>query len=262
NRLKALKSAAIEVGFKFIEGFTGKAGGAITDFTEKLRKFDVESIVKGIGKAFKILKPWLKAAYDVFKVLKYVLPFVVVGIVAFTVAQWNLNAALAANPVGAVVIALWAMVAVAIIVVRYWDEITAALRAAWNWINNIFNNPALRIAMAMFAQPLLIILGIIQTIVDLLSGKGWKSFLNLGGPIKAFTDILGITKAGGQWRDTEKERATAMSSNIAMLESRSTVTNRSTLDVNFSNPPAGMTAKQKGKSPDINLDLGLSGVRF
>ncbi|HEC61160.1 MAG TPA: phage tail tape measure protein, partial [bacterium] len=75
NRLKALKSAAIEVGFKFIEGFTGKAGGAITDFTEKLRKFDVESIVKGIGKAFKILKPWLKAAYDVFSKLKYILPF-------------------------------------------------------------------------------------------------------------------------------------------------------------------------------------------
>ena len=105
NRLKALKSAAIELGFKFIEGFGGKAGGAIKDFTEKLRKFDVEPIVKGIGKAFKELKPWLKAAYDIFvklwPVIKKWGPAVLgiaVAVKVWSIAQGLLNLAMNANP--------------------------------------------------------------------------------------------------------------------------------------------------------------------
>ena len=103
NRLKALKSAAIEVGFKFIEGFSGKAGGAIKEFTEKLRKFDPEPIVKGIAEAFKILKPYLKAAYDIFlklwPIIKLMAPgilLVVLALKAWKLAQLGLNLAMLA----------------------------------------------------------------------------------------------------------------------------------------------------------------------
>jgi uncharacterized membrane protein len=42
------------------------------------------------------------------------------------------------------------------------------------------------------------ILSTIQTIIDLVNGKGWKSFLNMTGPLKAISDMVGLTQAGGQ----------------------------------------------------------------
>ncbi len=57
----------------------------------------------------------------------------------------------------------------------------------------------------------------------------------------------------------------SMSPNAGLIESRSTTTNRSTVDVNFNNPPAGTAIKQTGKAPGINLNLGpagLTGVRW
>jgi hypothetical protein len=43
----------------------------------------------------------------------------------------------------------------------------------------------------------------------------------------------------------------------------STTTERSILDVNFANPPAGMTARQTGQAPGISVNLGqtLGGSR-
>ncbi len=117
NRLKALKSAAIELGFKFIEGFGGKAGEAIKDFTEKLRKFDPAPIVKGIKEAFKILGPYLKAAYDIFlklwPIIKIMAPgilLVVLALKAWKLAQLGLNLAMLAmnaHPILAVASAIF-----------------------------------------------------------------------------------------------------------------------------------------------------------
>jgi hypothetical protein len=55
KRLAALKSAAIEVGFKFLDAFKNKGVGAIESITAKLRIFDVQPIitaVKNIGNTF------------------------------------------------------------------------------------------------------------------------------------------------------------------------------------------------------------------
>lgn len=201
-----------------------------------------------IWEALQKLNPFLRAAYDIFVWLKPILPFVAGGLLAVMAAQWALNAAMAANPIGAVIISLEALILVAIIVVRYWKQITTALRSAWNWINNIFNNPVLRIAMSMFAQPLLFILGIIQTIVDLLSGKGWKSFLNMTGPWKGLMDALGITKGSGQW-------GAPISPNVGIVESRQY--NEWSGELHISGAPPGSTYRQKGKgAPKTTMDLG------
>lgn len=48
-----------------------------------------------------------------------------------TAAQWAFNAALSANPVGAVILALVALVAVVVLVINYWDEISSAVSSVW-----------------------------------------------------------------------------------------------------------------------------------
>ena len=158
----------------------------------------VEQAFGMIRDAFRFIGPFLKVALDLFLGLKPVLPYVIAGIVALTVAQWALNVAMDANPVGAIILSLTALVAIVIIVIRYWKEITDALTKGWNKVNEVFNKPGIRIALALISQPLLFILGVIQTIIDLVNGKGAKAFLNLLGPLKGVSDLLGITKGGGQ----------------------------------------------------------------
>jgi phage-related protein len=53
----------------------------------------------------------------------------------------------------------------------------------------------------------------------------------------------------------DKKNKTPMSNNTAAIKS---TTNKSTLDVNFNNTPAGTTAKQTGTAPGINVNMGYA----
>jgi len=59
---------------------------------------------------------------------------------AATGAQTGLNAALAANPIGLVVAAIAALVAIGFVVVKNWDTIKAAFSATWGWIKDRLND--------------------------------------------------------------------------------------------------------------------------
>lgn len=59
---------------------------------------------------------------------------------AATGAQTGLNAALAANPIGVVVAAIAALVAIGFVVVKNWDTIKAAFAATWGWITDRFKD--------------------------------------------------------------------------------------------------------------------------
>jgi len=50
-----------------------------------------------------------------------------VGLVTATAAQWGLNVALNANPIGLIVIGIAAAVGAIILMIKYWDEIKAAI---------------------------------------------------------------------------------------------------------------------------------------
>lgn len=51
---------------------------------------------------------------------------------AATAAQWLLNAAMTANPIGLVIVAIGALITIVIAAIRYYDKWTAALRKVWN----------------------------------------------------------------------------------------------------------------------------------
>jgi hypothetical protein len=57
-----------------------------------------------------------------------------------TAAQWGLNVALTANPIGIVVVAIGAAVAAIALLINYWDEIKAAIFrfAQWVWDHHPF----------------------------------------------------------------------------------------------------------------------------
>ncbi|MBP1992551.1 phage tail tape measure protein [Paenibacillus eucommiae] len=60
-----------------------------------------------------------------------------------TTSQWLLNAAMSANPIGLVALAIGALIAAGIALYMNWDKVSAFLSASWEWIKetavNVFN---------------------------------------------------------------------------------------------------------------------------
>jgi len=149
NRLASLKSAALEVGFKFAEAFQETAGTAIDSLTEKIRQFDptpiinaIISVAKFTSKLFKALKP-----------LAPLLPIIVAGMIAYNIAlkaqvaiqaishffkfvkvlmmaakaQGVLNLMMSANPIGAIITGIVILIALIILIVKNFKKIKAAV---------------------------------------------------------------------------------------------------------------------------------------
>ncbi len=55
---------------------------------------------------------------------------------AWTAAQWLLNIALNANPIGLVVLAIAVLIGIVILIIKYWDDLKAGAIAAWNGIRD------------------------------------------------------------------------------------------------------------------------------
>lgn len=112
--------------------------------------------------------------------------------------------------------------------------------------------PAVKLMWKVVKPILKLFLTVLEPILDIVNGivKG----------IGAVADFLGKGNEGPSMADYEaasRGRAGLIGRNDGLIESRSTTTNRSTVDVNFNNPPAGTAIKQKGKAPDVNLNLGV-----
>jgi TP901 family phage tail tape measure protein len=144
-RLLRLKSALIEVGFNFIDAFSGKAGQGIEDAIEAVRKFDVKSVVKGLkdviqqGKELiRTIKPfaeflppiiamWVayRAALIAVTVVQAAAFFVKLAgaIKAASAAQGILNAIMIANPIGLVTIAIVGLVGALVILITKYDDV-------------------------------------------------------------------------------------------------------------------------------------------
>ncbi len=56
NRLAALRSAAIEVGFKFVQAFEKRGGKAIDAITQAIRNFNIQPIIDGVEFVIKIFQ--------------------------------------------------------------------------------------------------------------------------------------------------------------------------------------------------------------
>jgi len=105
----------------------------------------------------------------------------------WTLGQLTLNAVMSANPIGLVIIGIAALIAITIIVIKYWDQIVAALKSAWKWMVDVYD--AVKGLAFIYGGPLgMALIFIIETI---------RSVINNFAEIKAaFTDqgfYAGIT---------------------------------------------------------------------
>ena len=155
----------------------------------------LEGFVDGVARALEHAGPFLDTITKGFGWIVDHKTETLSALFALKAAFIGLSAALDANPIGAVVAALYLLAAAAVLVVKHWDQITGAVRSAWGWFDRLYEkSEILRHALFFLASPLWLIAETIRTIIDLISGKGWASLGNLIPPWAK--GLLGIDASG------------------------------------------------------------------
>lgn len=151
NQLASLKSAAIELGFKFFDAFEGKIGPAIQSVTKFVREIDMkamigqfESIIAvgmkfrgvliGLGVGWGIFAAGMKAV-AIFQAISGFIKFVGV-LKAAAGAQGLLNAVMIANPIGAIAVGVGLLIGGMILLADNFDVVSAAFMATVKFLGN------------------------------------------------------------------------------------------------------------------------------
>ncbi|MCK5236212.1 MAG: tape measure protein [Deltaproteobacteria bacterium] len=160
----------------------------------------------------------------------------IVGTKAMAAAQWLLNIALNANPIGLVVLAVGALIGVGVLLIKNWDNIVAAITSAVDKI---------KIVLKVLFAPLL---AIIEGLSFVAKAAG---FLGIGGDEEDAT----ATASGGPNATPQivspQERIAA-----TLSETRET----STAEVTIKDETGRAEMTQKGEAPGVNLKLAQSGA--
>lgn len=143
NQFQVLGSALMELGFNFVEAFKGKGSEALKNLTIAISQFDPKPLVNAlvhvvdvvIGAAkflweFRYVIALVAGAFAMWKAIATAVAVIRTlrnAIQIATAVQWAWNAALNANPIGAVIIAAVALTAVIAALVKNWNGITSAV---------------------------------------------------------------------------------------------------------------------------------------
>lgn len=186
NRIEVLKSALTELGFKFVDAFADKGGKAIENLTAAITNFDPTPIINFLTTAFFVIFKvvgvlWkmrvviisLVIAWGLYKaaMIAAVVVSGIIGMVravqALMSAQQGMNAVqaifnvlLTANPVGVIIVAIAALVAIIIACVKHWDDITAAMARGWDWIKK--NQEAVLGIIGVFSGPFAVVISVVR----------------------------------------------------------------------------------------------------
>jgi len=134
NRLNVLKSGLLELGFRFVEAFENQGASALDKLIEAVQTFDPKPVIDfmlGVvdigGKAFKVLKAMWP-----------VLVGLAVAIKALAFVTGTLNVALAATPVGIILVGITLLTVAAIALAKNWDKVGAFFSRLWAGIKSAF----------------------------------------------------------------------------------------------------------------------------
>ena len=143
NKFKVLLSALTELGFKFVDAFAEKGGDALEAITKAVSQFDPKPLVDALVHVVDVV---IGAAKFLWK-FRYVIGVVAGAFVLWrtittavaivralrstiqiaTAVQWAWNAAMDANPIGAIIVAVVALIALVALLVSKWKAITSAV---------------------------------------------------------------------------------------------------------------------------------------
>lgn len=196
NKFKVLLSALTELGFKFVDAFAVKGGGAIEAITKAVSEFDPTPLVSALSVAANAIIGVVKVAWS----LRYVIAAVAGAVMLWrtvtmgvaialnvqaaatkiatvvqwaydmavrksaaaqsifalasvkakaitlamsvatkiaTAAQWAWNVALDANPIGAIIVAVVALIAIIVILANKWKSVTSAVEGFFRKIREM-----------------------------------------------------------------------------------------------------------------------------
>ena len=130
-------NAAIWEQTKDAQGDAAKTADSAANQQKKLSA-NIKDVQASIGTA---LLPALQAVLPILSaVAKFigdnadVLVPLAAAIAAVVAVQWAWNAAMAANPIGLIVIGIAALIAIIVLIIKHWDDVKAAAEACWNAI--------------------------------------------------------------------------------------------------------------------------------
>lgn len=125
-----------------LEGYIERGAKGFDKFVTKLEKWGpvFMSIYEDGVKLFNFLRrnwgwlgPIIEGVITTMLIYKAVTMGVELALKLMAAAQWLVNIAMNANPVGLIILGLSILIGVIITVVRHWDKVRAALAAAWTW---------------------------------------------------------------------------------------------------------------------------------
>lgn len=102
-----------------------------------------QGVVAGFGIALGIVAGILMAVYIATKIVAAGQAIMSAAVAVATAAQWLFNLAMDANPVGLVILAIAALIAIVVLLATHWGEITKFLGDVWagfiNWMTGVMN---------------------------------------------------------------------------------------------------------------------------
>lgn len=190
------------------------------------------------------------------------------GSVLLLVKSWLIaNAAFLASPIGLVIAGLIALVAVGYLVYKNWDYLVQKAGEFWEWLKKLWNESetlqtvvkTLGIALAIALSPVLIpIAAIIAGFYGMYKAYQWVKSKISGEPIDVNANIPGMGSGGAGGLPGV---VGPQSANQGVINSNSTTTNRSQLDVNIGGLPKGSSVNQRGSAPNITVNTGYGASR-
>jgi len=228
--------------------------GAWVEINKEMIGQKIDSVISGVVTAMKALvSAWDSglipaliagiAAYKTMSLLMIAMPPVIAAVKAAMFAysavaggaatvQEVLNLALAANPIGLIIIGIAALVAGIVLLVKNWETVWSVMKSFGAWIASGFV-AYLRVVATILDTLLAPLRFIIETASKLGGGSGIK-----------------VPKLG----DMIPDGATPVSPQTTGIESRQVTESRSSLDVNFNSMPPGTSTRQTGSAPGININ--------
>ena len=154
--------------------------------------FAAWNIVVGIANAVIAVHNGLIALHTVLK------GAATVATAIWTAAQWLLNFALSANPIGLVILAIAALIVIIILLVTHWHQVIAVLNLVWNWMLNVINSHDwLKNAILTLIGPILLVIqhwgqivGAMQAVINWIGHTG-DAFYQLGNIAHAVAQTVG-----------------------------------------------------------------------
>jgi len=243
------------------------------------QRFD--KFIAGVSDGFRAALPYIIGAgkatamlYGVLKPFIPILPVIIGGMIAYSAAirigafiafvkvlhttiaaQGLLNAVMTANPIGAVIVGVTALVAGGVLLYKHWDKVKELFGRVWK----AFDNPVVQAAALLFAP----FIGIPALII-----KNWEPikdfFAGIFDKISGFIDKLGIVQKIGGFFGFGGDEAPAgpgvgplaevTPPNRAEVEARQAVSFNGRIDI--AGAPAGSMATSKTTgAPPIRMQM-------